>query len=309
MLLGESIAPPFRTRRCLPLRCSTAGCLNVLPPPGDAPLRYRDDVFTNVTTTTNITYGSATNQAGQVQSLELDVYRPAGDTVTSRPAIVWIHGGGFSGGNKTSPEIVAQAQAFARKGYVNVSIEYRLVAGGCSAGGVTQACLQAIVDAQHDAQAAVRFLRANASTYGIDTTRIASAGTSAGAITALHVAYNSEDPGTSGNPGPSSAVRSAVSLSGARFIGPITAADPPSLLFHGTNDTVVPYQWAVNTVERGQRRGCRCRSCTRSRARATSRSRRQLPDHHRRDPQLPLLDDGPRERRPVERPGRRHSGR
>ncbi len=94
----------------------------------------------------------------------------------------------------------------------------------------------------------MRFLRANASTYGIDTTRIASAGTSAGAITALHVAYNSEDPGTSGNPGPSSAVRSAVSLSGARFIGPITAADPPSLLFHGTNDVVVPYQWAVNTV-------------------------------------------------------------
>ena len=143
--------------------------LNVLTPPGDAPLRYRDDIFTNVTTTTNITYGSATNQLGQVQSLELDLYRPAGDAVTSRPAIVWIHGGGFSGGTKTSPDIVTQAQAFARKGYVNVSIEYRLVAGGCSAGGVSQACLQAIVDAQHDAQAAVRFLRANASTYGIDT--------------------------------------------------------------------------------------------------------------------------------------------
>jgi acetyl esterase/lipase len=226
----------------------TAGCLNVLTPPGDAPLRYRDDVFTDVTTTANITYGSATNQLGEVQSLELDLYRPTGDTVTSRPAIVWIHGGGFAGGTKTSTEIVAQAQAFARKGYVSVSIEYRLVAGGCSAGGITQACLRAIVDAQHDAQAAVRFLRANASTYGVDTTRIASAGTSAGAITALHVAYNSEDPGTSGNPGPSSAVRSAVSLSGARFFGPVTAADPPSLLFHGTNDFVVPYQWAVNTV-------------------------------------------------------------
>ena len=30
----------------------------------------------------------------------VDVYRPAGDTVTSRPAIVWVHGGGFAGGNK-----------------------------------------------------------------------------------------------------------------------------------------------------------------------------------------------------------------
>lgn len=220
-----------------------------LAPPGDAPVRYRDLVFGDVVTTTGVSYGSATNQLGQVQDLQLDVYEPAGDTVTARPAIVWVHGGGFSGGNRTSPEIVDQARTFARKGYVNVSITYRLVAGGCSAAGPTLSCLTAIKDAQHDAQAAVRFLRRYATEYRVDPNRIAIAGTSAGAITALNVGYDSTDPGSSGNPGYSSAVRAAVSLSGAKLLSGAGPGDAPALLFHGTADTTVPYQWAVNTVD------------------------------------------------------------
>jgi acetyl esterase/lipase len=216
-----------------------AGCAPpFITPPGPAPLRYRDDIFANVTKTANVTYGSAPNTQGQTVPLRLDVYEPTGDTVTRRPAIVWIHGGGFSGGDKASGEIVTQANAFARKGYFNVSINYRL---GPLSGAQ-------ILAAQHDAQAAVRFLRANASTYRIDPNRIAVAGTSAGAITAEHVAYNSENPGSSGNPGHSSTVGAAVSLSGAKLLGMINAGEPPSLLFHGTTDSLVPYQWAVNTV-------------------------------------------------------------
>lgn len=218
-----------------------------LPPPGDAPVRYRDPVFADVTTTTGVSYGSATNQQGQVLDLKLDVYAPAGDTVTARPAIVWVHGGGFSGGNRTSPEIVDQATTFARKGYVNVSITYRLSPGGCSAAAPTSSCLTAIADAQHDAQAAVRFLRANASTYGVDPERIAIGGSSAGAITALNVGYNSTDPGSSGNPGYSSAVKAAVSLSGAKILSTAGPGDAAALLLHGTSDSVVPYAWAEST--------------------------------------------------------------
>jgi predicted esterase len=129
-----------------------------------------------------------------------------------------------------------------------VSISYRLSAGGCSADAPTSSCVQSIIDAMHDAQAAVRFLRANASTYGVDVDRIAIGGTSAGAITALNVGYNPDDPGTSGNPGPSSAVKGAVSLSGAKVLGSAGPGDASSLLFHGTADRVVPYQWAVNTA-------------------------------------------------------------
>jgi carboxylesterase type B len=213
-----------------------------LVPPGAAPLRYRDPIFTTVVKTADITYGTAVNGSNQTITLKLDLYKPpSNDTITRRPAIVWVHGGSFSGGDKTSPELVDESNTFAKKGYVNASINYRLEPGGCSAGDVTQECILAIQEAREDAQTAVRFLRTKAATYGIDPTRIAIGGSSAGAITALHVGY-----ATSENP--ASAVRAAVSLSGANLLSAISAGDAPALLFHGTNDGLVPYQWAVNTV-------------------------------------------------------------
>jgi acetyl esterase/lipase len=218
---------------------ATAGCVQFKVPPGDAPLRYRDQVFTAVDEVTNITYGSAVDQTGATVTLKLDTYIPSGDTVTSRPAIVWVHGGSFCCGDKSSPEIVDEARTFAKMGYVNVSINYRLVAGGCSAAGPTASCVTAIVQARQDGQTAVAWLRANAATYGVDPTRIAIAGTSAGAITAMDVSYNNSDP--------ASAVRAGVALSGAKVIGQYDAGDAPTFLMHGSSDVVVPYQWAVNT--------------------------------------------------------------
>jgi carboxylesterase type B len=231
-----------------------AGCdLQKVVPPGDAPLRYRDAVFAAVTTTRDVTYGSAVDQQGATVTLKLDVYRPVGDAVTDRPAIVWVHGGSFRAGDKTSPEIVDEATTFAKKGFVNVSINYRLSPNGCTT--VTAECLTAIVDAKHDAQAAVRFLRARADDYGVDEDRIAIAGTSAGAITALNVGYGPEDVGDSGNPGFASTVRAAVSLSGARILTTANPGEAAALLFQGTADSLVPYQWAVDTVAEAQAAG------------------------------------------------------
>jgi acetyl esterase/lipase len=208
-----------------------------IPPPGPAPLRYRDLVFSTVSTTTNVTYGSAMNNSGATITLQLDIYEPTGDTVTERPAIVWVHGGSFCCGDKSSAEIVDEASTFARKGYFNVSINYRLEPGGCAGG---PSCVIAIQEALADAQTAVRFLRTNEATYGIDETRIAIAGSSAGAITALNVGFSSSED-------PTAAVGGAVSLSGAHLLTSIDSGDAPSLLFHGTADNTVPYQWAVNT--------------------------------------------------------------
>lgn len=231
------------------------GCdLRVARPPGEGLVRYRDEVFSQVSVTSNLAYGAAVNQAGANQTLLLDLYRPTGDTVSARPAIVWIHGGGFRAGTKTSAEIVDQATVFAKKGFVSVSISYRLSATGCI-GTVDQSCLQAIGDAKHDAQAAVRWLRANAATYGIDSRRIAAAGTSAGAITALNVGYSPDDVGTSGNPGHASTVGAAVSLSGARALTRADAGEAAALLFHGTNDPLVPYAGAQTTVDEAQAAG------------------------------------------------------
>lgn len=232
-----------------------SGCIENVAPPGDGPLRYRDPVFADVTTTSGIVYGAAVNELGDTQQLALDLYEPAGDTAPARPAVVWIHGGSFRSGNRTSPELVDEATTLGRQGYVSVSISYRLSSVGCASGGATPACLGEIIDAKHDAQAAVRFLRAHAGDYRIDPNRIAVAGTSAGAITALNVAYGADDIGTSGNPGFSSQVRAAVSLSGAAILTQPDPDEPPALLFHGTGDVVVPYAWAEATASTAQSEG------------------------------------------------------
>jgi predicted esterase len=222
------------------------GC--TLPrPPGDAPLRYRDPLFTGVTVTSNLQYGSAPDAQGTPVPLLLDMYRPTGDAQTSRPALVWVHGGGFTTGDKKNAVPVDVANTFAKLGYVVVSINYRLLGSGCIAN--PSGCGGAAIEAKRDAQAAVRWLRANAATYGIDPSRIGIGGESAGAITATLVGLFSEDVGSSGNPGWPSTVRGFVSISGGLPSGGLASAgDAPGLFFHGSADTIVPYSWSVNTA-------------------------------------------------------------
>jgi acetyl esterase/lipase len=226
-----------------------SGC-TVPRPPGDAPLRYRDQVFSNVTVTSNLQYGSAPGLDGDPVVLRLDLYRPAGDTQTSRPALVWVHGGGFTAGSKTNTVPVDAATTFAKLGYVVVSIDYRLLApSGCVGNPGQAACTNAALEAKRDAQAAVRWLRANAGTYGVDPTRIGIAGESAGGITATLVGLFSEDVGGSGNPGFPSTVRGFASIAGglpnAGFAG---RGDAWGLLFHGSADRVVPASWSGATA-------------------------------------------------------------
>jgi predicted esterase len=218
-----------------------------ITPPGNAPVRYRDQVFSAVTVTSNVVYGNAVNLENQTITLLGDIYQPTGDTVTSRPAIVWVHGGSFCCGDKTSPELVDEATTFSKEGFFNISINYRLESPGCS--GSFSNCGPAIHEAAADAQTAVRFLRTNAATYGIDPNRIAIGGSSAGAITALNVGYSSSED-------PSARVRAAASISGARLaVGTISPGDAPALDFHCTTDPLVPYQWAVNTINAAKAQG------------------------------------------------------
>lgn len=264
----QSVTPVARSRRIilavtLAVLALTASSCELLTPEGPAPLRFRDAVFSDFTKTSDVVYGQAVEQTGATKILNLDLYQPTGDTSTKRPLVIWVHGGGFSSGSKVSPEIVDQATTFARKGYVNASISYRLSQQGCLGGGSAATCVESINDAIEDAQAAVRFFRSRATTYKIDPDRIAIAGTSAGAITALNVGYGTAVPGNSGTPGFSSKVRSAVSLSGATiFNGSIGAGDAPALLFHGTADTLVPYRWAEQTLYTARANGLRAHLVT-----------------------------------------------
>ena len=133
--------------------------------------------------------------------LVLDLYRPADTNLPPlRPGFVLIHGGGFTGGSKTSGSMVAFGNEYAQRGYVGVSINYRLVGDDPPtedlARDPTNPQSVAAAAARVDAARAVEWMRANAVTYRIDPDRIAVGGYSAGAITSMGVAFR--DTGVDG---------------------------------------------------------------------------------------------------------------
>ncbi|MGQ0803442.1 MAG: hypothetical protein ACT4PI_06225 [Actinomycetota bacterium] len=77
----------------------------------------------------DLVYGQAPDEHGATQKLRLDVYEPAGDTAAARPLLVWLHWGGFIGGNKAEPPHPEYASRFARRGYVVAMVEYRVREG------------------------------------------------------------------------------------------------------------------------------------------------------------------------------------
>lgn len=121
-----------------------------------------------VTGLPNLTFSTVNGFRG----LKLDLYLPPGPTTTKHPAVMYIHGGGWSGGTARNagafsnfPEVLA---SIAARGYVVTSIEYRLS---------SEAPFPAAI---HDVKNAIRWLRSNATTYGIDPERIVVWGGSAG---------------------------------------------------------------------------------------------------------------------------------
>ena len=243
--LGAAVAMAALSAACL---CS---CLvtSVPAPEGAGALRYRDEVFANVSTTSNLTYGSAPGLDGRPVELRLDLFQPTGDRAAARPAVVYVHSGGFAGGDKG--EGAPLMARLVRRGFVAVSIDYRLLApSGCDGGGLTPECVNAVNGAVNDTQAAVRWLRANAARYRIDPNRIAVEGFSAGGVTVSAIGARPSSPGRSGNPGPSSRVQAWVSIAGGLPGGAgLGAGDPPGYLFSGTADTTVPHQWSVDSAQ------------------------------------------------------------
>ena len=82
-----------------------------------APRRFATatQIFSSTTITRDIQYGSAPEQVtGDPVALKLDLYQPTGDTATKRPVLVYVHGGGYSGGDKATVPAVDFAQNFAR---------------------------------------------------------------------------------------------------------------------------------------------------------------------------------------------------
>ncbi|MEM9586659.1 MAG: alpha/beta hydrolase [Planctomycetota bacterium] len=221
--------------------------------------------------------------------LKLDLYVPAG--VNQPPLVVWVHGGGWRGGSRANPKLLAVTQ----HGYALASISYRLTD-------------QALFPAQiHDCKAAIRWLRGNAARYGYQADWIAVAGSSAGGHLALllgtsggvselegdvgdHLDQSSSVQGVIDYYGPSDFVlrgktqpdRAYTEKSGSfallgglktgkptkdteRFASPahyVTPDDPPLLVFHGTADKTVLLDQSDRIVSRYKENGLEARLIT-----------------------------------------------
>ncbi|MCX6951917.1 MAG: alpha/beta hydrolase, partial [Verrucomicrobia bacterium] len=139
---------------------------------------------------------------------KLDLYLPVPPAAGKlSPGIVWIHGGGWTGGIKTEARAKEFCTTLANAGYVAVSVEYRLGDGAWPTN-------------LHDCKNAVRFLRAHAAEYHLDPERIAVAGGSAGGHLSLMVGLTGDVPefeptgAATPYPGVSSRVRASIDMYG-----------------------------------------------------------------------------------------------
>ena len=191
---------------------------------------------------------------GEARKEKLDLYFPSGTARADRPAVVFIHGGGFTGGDKAEYRSASVSADLCRAGYVVVSCNY--VLGAKDKPGVWPRNIA-------DCRDAVRWMRANADALGLDPDRIAVAGGSAGGYLALMVGLSDDKTGPGGDPSAQfSAKVSAVidmygvvnfSKHGKGVVPGVSAADqaaylpenqcdaqdPAVLILHGTADTTV----------------------------------------------------------------------
>ena len=134
----------------------------------------------------------------------------------------------------------------AMRGYAAFSISYRVTGDHDGMTGH-----EAMIDAQEDYRAAIRFLRSKADQYRLDTNRIIASGYSFGADTALHIGFAPRmdihnEEGNSGNPGHDSDPNGVIAIAGQFYTGnydTILNADdyPPVIFIHTTAGYEAPY--------------------------------------------------------------------
>ena len=217
--------------------------------------RYQSEIFSSLDSVTNIEYGQTLNIKGNQEKLLLDMYMPSAqiDSIKKRPVLLFIHGGGFQNNSKTGGFSNMLCLSFAKRGYVTVSIDYRL---GIENDKSNADYAAALYRAQQDGKAAIRYLRKNAALYNIDTAQIFITGSSAGSKTCLAIAYMDEAEvpatidqakwgsleGSSGNEGYSSKVSGVINNWGAIIdYNWIKQGDAPLFNVAGTEDKTVPY--------------------------------------------------------------------
>lgn len=201
--------------------------------------------------------------------LKMHVFEPPGHMASDHRSVFMIfHGGGWTGGN--ARRCFPFADYFRQHGMVSISVEYRLL---------QRSGTSTVFDCVKDGRSAVRYLRQHGSELGIDPQNIVVAGCSAGghvaAGTALFADVDdpSDDIAVSCVPNALVLYYPVIDTSsegyGQKKIGEswrqisplhqVCADVPPTLIFHGTKDTVTPYAGAVLFRDRMWRAGNRCK--------------------------------------------------
>lgn len=160
--------------------------------------------------------------------LDMDIYTPVGDPSSKRPLLLMMHGGSFFIGNKDEKGQVAWCRYFASLGYVAACINYRM---GFNLG--KKSYCKAEDRAVEDAEAALNYMLGRDDLH-IDAEHIFAAGTSAGAIVALRLAFR-----PAGN---HPRIRAVGNFWGSvRDLSILENASTPILSFQATGDPIMPY--------------------------------------------------------------------
>jgi len=224
----------------------------------------------------------------QMDGARVETYKTVGDTklnlyiftpanATNAPAIVFFFGGGWSQGSPQQFE--EQCRYLAKRGMVAITADYRVKS---RQGAKPVQCVA-------DARSAIRWVRANAAKLGVDPTRIAAGGGSAGGHIAACTAFigefdePGEDKSVSATPNAMVLFNPALVLApmggvnleksfGAKVpedrlgtkpenISPVhhvAKNGPPAIVFHGRADTTVPFATAEAFTAKMKAAGNRC---------------------------------------------------
>jgi predicted esterase len=214
------------------------------------PVRYLVPVFAETSIEKNISYATTLETGKNANAFLLDIYQPKGDTMIVRPLIIWMHGGGFKFGRKTSRATPLWSKTFAQRGYVCAAINYRLSKKKplSNFADLADGCLMAM----EDLNLAIQFLKAHAKEYRIDSNKIILAGNSAGGMVALQSVYCNYPALCKMAGRPDSVINKTtyqhpriaaiISCWGAIYdTSWIQNASVPIVCIHGSKDRVVPY--------------------------------------------------------------------
>ena len=174
---------------------------------------------------TDVVYATREGTDGRDLQLRLDLMVPK--TPGAKPLVVYLPGGGFV--LSTKEAALARRTYVAEAGYAVASVQYRTVANGAT-----------YRDAVADAKSAVRFLRAHGAQYGLDTSKVAIWGESAGGYLASMVGATGanaefEAPDNHGSSSDVQAVVNQFGLSNLlRFIADFDPEAQQALLRPGT---------------------------------------------------------------------------